>query len=414
MKIAVCFAFAWMIVGAANAQSRVTTRTEQIQQTRQDKIARLWPERESPLVDAVNKLVERGLYEGIESGKGSSGWQVLFGGMRSGQGQTFGFGYRRSDMWRDTTGMRASARGTMKQAYMLDYELDFKSLTTERSFVNLYAKYENSPQMAYYGPGPDSSEDDRSSYRLEDLSIDLHGGAELFRGFHLGLTGGWLTVHTGPGSRSGFPSTEEIFDPEAVPGLMRDTDFLRFGAFIQYDHRDIPSGAKRGGLYAARFRQYDDQDLKQFSFRQAEFVAEHYFPYYNGMRVVAVRVATVLSFESEGQQVPFYLQPRLGGNDDLRSFARYRFYDDHMIYANLEHRWHAFTGLDMAVFIDAGKVIPSKADVDFGELRYGGGIGFRFKIRGGVFMRIDFAVGSEGFRWMWTFNDIFKFRWRTT
>ncbi len=138
-----------MIVGAANAQSRVATRSEQIQQTRQDKIARLWPERESPLVDAVNKLVERGLYEGIESGKGSSGWQVLFGGMRSGQGQTFGFGYRRSDMWRDTTGMRASARATIKQAYMLDYELDFKSLATERSFVNLYAKYENSPQMDY-------------------------------------------------------------------------------------------------------------------------------------------------------------------------------------------------------------------------------------------------------------------------
>ena len=85
-----------------------------------------------------------------------------------------------------------------------------------------------------------------------------------------------------------------------------------------------------------------------------------------------------------------------------------------MIYVNLEHRWHAFTGLDMATFIDAGKVIPGKADIDFGELRYGGGIGFRFKIRGGVFMRIDFAVGSEGFRWMWTFNDIFKFRWRTT
>ena len=26
-------------------------------------------------------------------------------------------------------------------------------------------------------------------------------------------------------------------------------------------------------------------------------------------------------------------------------------------------------------------------------------------------MRIDFAAGREGFRWMWTFSDIFKTKW---
>ena len=76
-----------------------------------------------------------------------------------------------------------------------------------------------------------------------------------------------------------------------------------------------------------------------------------------------------------------------------------------------QHRWHAFSGLDMALFVDAGKVIPRKADIDFGNLKYSGGIGFRARIQGNVFMRIDFAGGPEGFRWMWTFSDIYKHRW---
>ncbi len=27
-------------------------------------------------------------------------------------------------------------------------------------------------------------------------------------------------------------------------------------------------------------------------------------------------------------------------------------------------------------------------------------------------MRIDFAAGRGGFRWMWTFSDIFETKWR--
>ena len=71
-----------------------------------------------------------------------------------------------------------------------------------------------------------------------------------------------------------------------------------------------------------------------------------------------------------------------------------------------EHRWHAFSMLDMALFADAGKVVPLKRDVDVSHLHYGGGIGFRWRIRRAIVSRIDFAVSSEGFQWIWTFNDI--------
>jgi hypothetical protein len=84
----------------ATASAQFKTRTEEIEDARREKRARLWPERESPLVEEVNKLVERGLLEGAESGKGSNGAQLVLGGMRSGQGMSVGVGYRRSDIWR--------------------------------------------------------------------------------------------------------------------------------------------------------------------------------------------------------------------------------------------------------------------------------------------------------------------------
>ncbi len=66
-------------IAAAPTFSQPSTRTEEIEQARRDKMARLWPEHESPLVDEVNKLVERGLLSGTESGKGANGWQIVHG-----------------------------------------------------------------------------------------------------------------------------------------------------------------------------------------------------------------------------------------------------------------------------------------------------------------------------------------------
>ena len=105
-----------------------TTREEAIAVERADKVAELWPERQSPLVDTVNRLVERGFNEGLDSGQGSNGPQIVLGGMRPGQGFTAGLGYRRSDLWAERLGYRATARGTLQGAYLFDFNLDFQGL----------------------------------------------------------------------------------------------------------------------------------------------------------------------------------------------------------------------------------------------------------------------------------------------
>ena len=167
-----------LLLGAASVDAQPKTRAEEIDIARREKIARLWPERESPMVDMVNGFVERGLLDDSE-GAGANGFQVVLGGMRSGQGASFGIGYRRSDIWNDQLAYRFTARGTLQNAWMLDAELDFPKLRSERGYITLYSKFESSPQMDYYGEGINSSQDDRTSYSWDTLSFDGSAAYEI-------------------------------------------------------------------------------------------------------------------------------------------------------------------------------------------------------------------------------------------
>jgi outer membrane protein assembly factor BamA len=403
-RVLVIGAFLLLHVTQLNAQA--TSREEEIRQQRTDKRARLWPERTSGIVQQVNKYTERGLLEGARSGKGTNGPQFLLGGMRSGNGTSFGVGYRRVDLWGERLGFRTTVRGTPAEAYMFDAEVNFPRLNTRRSEVRVYAKYENSPQMDYYGPGQDSNKDDRTSYRLEDAGIDFTGRYRVWKGLWLGATGGFYVPNTGPGKRSGFPSTEETFTPEQTPSLDDQPDFLRAGFTVQYDYRDLPTGPREGGNYYLHFKRYWDQELGRHTFNQWDTAVEQYFPYWNKTRVVAVRLAMIATQVNEGQTVPFYLQPTLGGNEVLRGFARYRFHDQSALWGAVEHRWHLFSGGHAAVFAEVGKVAPKATQLNLARANYAGGIGFRFTLRDAVVMRLDNAVSNEGYRFMWTFSNV--------
>jgi len=394
---------------AARDACAQSTREEEIDQARRDQQARLWPERESPMVALANALAERGFKEGIEDGRGASGPQFVLGGMRSGQGLAAGIGWRQTDFWQERLGFRTTARASWYRGYMFDARLDFHSLTSSRSFANVYAKFEDSPQMDYYGRGSSSQEADRSSFLLRDFAVDFQAGIELVQRLRVGLTGGSIDVLTGPGSRSGVPSTEDAFTPEEAPGIgAGSASYLRWGGFVAVDTRDSRTGPRSGGLYGARLRRYVDRTGGTFSFPQAEFEVQRYLPYFNRTRVVALRAAAVLSWTDGDHQVPVYFMPSIGGTDSLRGFARDRFRDNQSLIFSAEHRWYVFRGLDMAIFADAGKVAAKKGDLGLNHLEAGWGIGARTRIRDTVFMRTDLAFSREGFQLLWTFSDVFR------
>ncbi len=397
----------WLAIPAF-LYGQAESREEQIEQQRADKKALLRPERTSTITGFFERLIDLGLIEesGFDPIKRGSGLKLKLGGMRSGSGQTLGFGFRYSDLWRRRVNLEASVRGTWKKAYMFDFEIGFPSIHKGRGQLSLYSKYENSPTIDYYGTGADSKLNDRTSFRFEDFSIDLLGRYRLGKSFYLGGFIGLYFPNINRGQRSGYPSIEDRFSPEEAPGLGSQSDHLRTGVLVQYDNRDLPEGPQAGGNYYAKYSRYWDRTLDRHDFNYLDTAVEHYIPYRNKTRVIALRLASQISWTREGQTVPFYLQPSLGGSHLLRGFERYRFRDQNAISLAIEHRWYLYSGGYGALFFEAGKVAPKPSKLNLSDLEYSGGIGFRFTIRDEVVIRIDNAVSREGYRIIWSFSDL--------
>jgi hypothetical protein len=371
------------------------TRAGRIRAAQLKKSASLVPE-ERTLIDKRISTGAKIFMENLTYGIGGLG--VRFGGLPTGQGFALGPQFTRYGLADGRLLLRGSAAGSSIGAYLLDLQVSVPNLASRRAFLDLECAYGNYPRIDYYGKGPDSSRGGRSHFRLEENRYDLLVGLGPFHHLYAGFTGGYLGINVGRGNRTGIAHTEEVFSEAAAPGLQQQTDFLRSGLFVRFDYRDDPIGPRSGGMYLARFNVYNDYHLNRYDFRTLELEARQYIPFFNKRRGFALAGAATLSYPNGTSVVPFYLQPTLGGSNDLRGFRSYRFYDDNMVVFNTEYRWEAFSGLDMALFFDAGKVAPKRSQVNLHNLETSVGFGFRFNARNRTFLRIDTGFSHEGFQ----------------
>jgi outer membrane protein assembly factor BamA len=390
---------------AAAAPGQISSRAEEIQQARQEKQRHLEPDGTSDLEQALVQVRERKILERVTAG--IAGFRLAFGNLATGSGFALGPEYLRRDLADGQLVLRGSARGSLRRYYLMDLQLSLPKLAGERVFADLYGARRDYPQMPYYGPGPDSRKTGRSNFRLEDTSFDVTAGVRPARNLSLGLAGGYTQLNVGPGTDRRFASADTLYSSVVTPGIDRQADFLRGGFFAQYDYRDHPGGPRSGGNYLVRYTAFSDRKLDFHSFRRLELELQQYIPFFNARRVIALRGRSVLSYDNPGQRVPFYWQPTLGGSDDLRGFRPFRFYDDNMMVLNAEYRWESFSGLDMALFVDAGKVFPRRAQWNFASLEASYGIGMRFNIRNSVFLRLDSGFSQEGYQVWVKFGNVF-------
>lgn len=387
------------------AQQAVSSRAEEIQAARQRKAAQLRPEEVSKTEKALLEFKERRILEKITYGIG--GLRARIGALVTGSGFAIGPEYYRDDLRNGNVVVRATTQFSMQRYQLYDLALAFPRLAEDRMFVDFHATHRNFPRMQYYGPGPDSLKTGRSNYRLEDTNFGFNAGVRPFRHMRIGASGGFTEVNVGPGTHPRFISTDRQYSPSVTVGIDHQTDYLQGGFFAQYDYRDIPGGPRSGGNYFARFTYNKDVDLERHTFRKLDAEAQQYIPFFNQRRVIALRARTELTYKNSGQTVPFYMQPTLGGSNDLRGFRPFRFYDDNLLVFNAEYRYEVFAGLDMAVFGDAGKVFRSKSQLDLNDLEGAYGVGMRFNARNAVFMRIDAGFSHEGFQVWIKFNNVF-------
>ena len=401
-SIVLTFAFAALSAG------QPATRVEEIEQARNRKESALRPEEVSTAERFFRDFKDKKWLERI--GAGYNGFRVKLGNMVTGGGFAAGPEYFREDLLDGNLTVRSSAQVSTRRYLKIEAETAAPKLWGGRIELNLVGSYRNYGSLNYYGPGPDSSKTSRTNYRLEDTSIDGIGTFHPSRYIRAGGSVGALRVNVGPGTDSRFASSERVFSSLQVPGLDRQTNHLRTGVFGQLDYRDNPHGPKSGGNYVFQYSWYDDRKLGMFGFRRMDIDAQQFIPFLNKTHRFALRAKGTFTDSSGGQTTPFYLQPVLGGSDDLRGFLPFRFSDRNKVIYNAEYQWEVFAGLEGALFFDAGKVMPRRGQLAFSDLEASTGFGLRFNAANATFIRIDVGFSHEGVQVWFKFNDAFNSR----
>ena len=224
-------------------------------------------------------------------------------------------------------------------------------------------------------------------------------------GTALGQVGLFMPVGSGTSQRR--PSIEQVFQADDAPALANQPDYFQMGLFFDADYRDQPGNPRSGGHYLASWTSFQDHKLSKYDFAQYDIEAQQYIPFFNKRRVIALRAKSTFQQTSPGQEVPFFLQPTLGGSEDLRGYREFRFRDRNMVVFNAEYRWEAFSGLDLALFGDAGQVAPRPSELRFSDLQTAYGVGFRFNSEKSVFLRVDLGFSREGQQVFVKFGHVF-------
>ena len=396
------------LVSSSSLPAQPDSRAAEIEAARDKKAQALG-------VEQVSKTERRFIY--IKEGKilerisaGVAGFRAKLGGMVTGGGFGIGPEYLRQDLAHGEVSLRAAAQMSAKRFGKYDFELGLPGMARNKMFADFLAVHHNYPSIAYFGSGPDSEKTGRSAYRLEDTAFDGALGVKPIKQLKLGGTTGYMLVNTGPGSDNRYVSSEKIYTPRQAPGIDRQADFFRYGSFAQLDYRDNALGPRSGGNYTLRFDRYEDRKLNRHNFDRLEVELQQYIPFFNKRRIIALRGKTALAYTDPGQTVPFYLQQVIGGSDDLRGYRFFRFHGDNSLVMNAEYRWETFSGLDMAIFADAGKVFQRHGQLNFKDLESSVGVGLRFNVRNSVFLRIDTGFSHEGFQVWFKFGGIFAQR----
>lgn len=394
--------------GLALGQAPPTTRAQEIEQARDAKAASVKPEEVSGGESFLRNVKEQRWLERIS--EGYNGFRVKLGGLVTGGGFAIGPEYFREDLLDGKMFFRAGAQASASQYLKMEAETGFTQLWDGKATISFLASHRNYPGLNYYGPGPDSFRTGRSNYRLEDTSADVFATIQPVKMLKFGATTGGLWVNVGPGTDERYISAPLQYNELQAPGIQQQTNFQRTGVFGQFDYRDDSLGPKAGGNYVFQHTWYRDMQSLGYSFRRTDIDLQQYIPFFNKTRRIALRAKATFTDSDAGNRTPFYLQPILGGSDDLRGYRFFRFNDRNMVVYNAEYQWEIFSGLEGALFFDAGKVMPHRGHLAFSNLETSAGAGLRFNARNRTFIRLDVGFSQEGFQVWFKFNDVFNQR----
>src|SRR5262245_27805635 len=279
-------------------------------------------------------------------------------------------------------------------------------LFNRRGQLSIIGGWRDATQIGFYGVGPNTSVDNRVNYGFKEgygsalltawptrRLLMLRGGIELAR---------WSPEQ----ARGGLRPIEIAYSPSTLPGLGTTTTYMHTQGTVAFDWRPAPGYARRGGLYSITAHDYHDKD-DRFGFREVDYEVVQHFPVLRETWAISLRGLAETTFRPDGQEVPYFLLPHLGGGSTLRGFDSWRFRDRNKLLLQAEWRIMANRFMETAVFYDAGKVAGHPGELDFDGLQHDYGFGMRFHTPFQTALRVDVARSRERTRLVVSTGPVF-------
>ena len=163
------------------------------------------------------------------------------------------------------------------------------------------------------------------------------------------------------------------------------------GLVLNHDTRDNIFQPKGGWYNSASWMSFQDFLGSNFTFNQYALDLRKYLnPYKNQVLVIQ----SYWSFTTGNP--PFQHVSLIGGSDLMRGYFEGRYRDRHAVVHQAEYRLPIYRNFGMVFFGSAGQVANTPSQFNLKSMKYGGGLGFRYKLNPeGLNIRIDIAFGDQ-------------------
>jgi len=299
------------------------------------------------------------------------------------------------------------AEGGAQETIARNVDLDYQTGREHKKWWSFEGRFffEKDPTERFYGEGNDSHFGNQTNYTTEQVYGEGFFGLNLSDKWQASLTERPRYVRIQEGGFTSVPSIFKLFPNQK--GINGGSEVLQ-QVMLQYDSRDsvdIPRSGTLGRLYYANA---DRRFGSSISYNRFGGELRQYLTV--GERITfAGHLFT--EYEPAGNEMPFWSQARLGGDDSiltdqepLRGYGAGRYIDNNLFVMNLEMRTRVWDKdimgthgtLELAPFAEAGRVGHDMGYNPFEDLHPVGGIGFRGIAEPFVVGFVDIGWGGEG------------------
>ena len=268
-----------------------------------------------------------------------------------------------------------------------------------RYSLNFGASFFKNATARFFGLGQATSETEQTNYTAREARANWRFGVYMNEVTQIAVGQRFRQVSLQRGGTN-LPFTGDQFP--SVDGVQGETLILGHRATFYYDTRNnlvSPTDGMAVTAYAEVNQNLRNAD--HFVYSRYEIEVKKLFPSESKRAILIVRADLQATI---GDQVPFFEQSSLGGQNNLRGYGVDRFIDKNLVAMSIEERIHvARTKLagvtadfDIAPFLDTGQVFNDYRDVSFKNYRMTPGIGFRGIVKPNVVGRVDYGYSREG------------------